>query len=128
MLPDGRIVPYHDLGNGFAFVEGGGSAPAIGTGMAVGNAVNSMGMPTVDKPGGVAGGGASGPVTSPGSALLRGMFGGARFDPLRALTGTGSIGGSIAKALPGVGTLLMLLDAAAFKRAAETAPTCSPIA
>lgn len=128
MLPDGRIVPYRELGNGLALIEDPGRAPQPGAGMAVGNAVNEIGMPTVDKPGGIAGGGASGRVTSPASGVLRGIFGGARFDPLRALTGTTSIGGSIARGLPLVGTLLMALDAAALARSAESAPTCSPIA
>jgi RHS repeat-associated protein len=126
-LPNGQIVPYVDLGNGYAIVGSGGSPTDLGIGAGVGNAANNTAMPTVDKPGGIAGGGSSGPVTSPASRVLRDSFGGARFTPLGPVTGTTSVGGAIARLLPIAGTALMAMDAAALLKAMESAPVCTPI-
>jgi RHS repeat-associated protein len=127
-LPNGQIVSYYDMGNGYALIGGGQSQalPAPGAGAAVGNAVNSMAMPTVDKPGGIAGGGASGPVTSPASGLLRDLFPG-QFQPFKSVTGTPSVGGALGRMLPGLGTGMMLLDSAAMFNSMQNAPVCTPI-
>jgi hypothetical protein len=74
---------------------------------AIGNAAATTGMPTVPKPGAIAGGGRSGKWTSPASTALRDMTGRARWkNVLRPMTGTSSIGGSIDKILPGWGAVL----------------------
>jgi hypothetical protein len=127
-LPNGQIVPYVDMGNGFAFGGYGENATNLGAGTGIGNAVNNIAMPTVDKPGGIAGGGKSGPVTSPASGILRDIFGGARFSPLRPIAGTTSIGGAIGHILPYFGTGLMVLDAATLLKAMKEAPFCAPVA
>lgn len=127
MLPNGQIVPYHAVGGGYAAVPSGSSPSDLGAGTGVGTAMNDKAMPTTDKPGGLAGGGASRPVTSPASGALRGLFGGARFQPLGPLTGTTSVGGAIARMLPVAGSATMALDAAALYNAMQNAPTCTPI-
>ena len=73
-------------------------------------AAADVSAPTVAKPGAIAGGGKSGPWTSQASRDLRIMTGRARFGPLRVVTGTSSIGGSIGRALPGWGTMLLFFD------------------
>ena len=69
-LPDGRAVPYLDLGNGFIAVpaeEIGGSSTDYGFGFSIGITITGMGMPTVEKYGGIAGGGKSGKARSYGA-------------------------------------------------------------
>jgi len=128
-LPDGRIVPYVTFGDGLAFITGDGGYPSeLGTGAAPGNAVNRADMPTVDKFGGIAGGGRSGPVTSPASSLLRDMTGRKVWAPLRPLTRAPSIGGSLARGLRLGGAIRMTIDAASLLNAMQNAPICRPIA
>lgn len=83
-----------------------------GLGAAVGSSMASAGQPTMPKPGGLAGGGATGPYTSPASIGARGLFPG-RFGPLGPMFGTSSIGGAIGRAFPLLGLLDALLDALA---------------
>lgn len=129
MLDDGTIVSYQDNGDGTGTIYGGGeSGGDSGAGVAVGQSITETAMPTASKVGGIAGGGISGKVTSPASIALRGMTGRARFGPLRAITGTTSIGGSIAKALPYLGTALSALSFFGTLNAIQHAPTCRPIA
>lgn len=92
-------------GRGFALISG-GAAPTF----AFGQAINESAMPTLGKSGGIAGGGASGPATSRASVTLRGMTGNSRFAPLGRLTGTTSVGGSLGRMFPFLGTLQMFLD------------------
>lgn len=80
------------------------------TGVGIGAAANRTGMRTVPKRGGIAGGGKSGDVTSPASTVARRLTGGARVRALQPITGTASVGGSIGRVIPGLGTGLMLLD------------------
>lgn len=93
-------------------------------------------MPTADKFGGIAGGGSSGAVTSPASAIARGIMKDThdllpeipeRYGPLRPLTGTASIGGSFARGIRYGGSFLMILDALSLLNAVEHAPVCTPI-
>lgn len=65
-LPDGKIVPYIDLGDGYVAIpaDAAGRSSSEG-GFVAGRLLNEQGMPTVEKRGGLAGGGLSGPVTSP---------------------------------------------------------------
>ncbi|TWB09656.1 RHS repeat-associated protein [Nitrospirillum amazonense] len=129
MLDDGTIVPYQDNGDGTGTISGVGESDGdSGTGVAVGQSVTETAMPTAGKAGGIAGGGISGPVTSPASITLRGMTGNARFRPLGAITGTTSIGGSIGRALPFLGTALSALSFFGTLNAIQHAPTCRPIA
>jgi RHS repeat-associated protein len=86
-----------------------GTVP-VGALQTLGKAAADAGMPTVPKPGAIAGGGRSGPWTSPASGALRSMTGYARFGPLRPLTGTSSIGGSLGRTLPIWGVLLSSFD------------------
>lgn len=79
-------------------------------GVGIGAAANRTGMRTSPKRGGIAGGGKSGDVTSPASRAGRGLTGRARIDALKPITGTASVGGSIGRAIPVLGTGLMLLD------------------
>jgi hypothetical protein len=87
--------------------------PKNGLGAAVGQAVaaqslptvatrGKLGMPTVPTPG------RTGNWTSPASAALRG---GARWGPLKPITGTTSVGGSLARALGPLGIFVVILDA-----------------
>ena len=85
-------------------------------------------MPTLDKFGGLAGGGRSGRVTSPASSLLRDWTGQKFSGPLRPLTGTTSIGGSLARGLGVGGAVGMTIDAATLLDAMQNAPICRPIA
>ncbi len=87
-----------------------------GFGAAVGQAVSSTAMPTATKSGGLAGGGASGRVTSPASIVARGATGNARLGGLEIFTGTSSIGGSAARALPVLGAFLTVLDAMVYEK------------
>jgi RHS repeat-associated protein len=121
-MADGSIHPYQDVGGGQILV---GSGDTNTAGTAVGNAVNNSAMPTVTKSGGISGGGLSGRVTSPASGAARGLTGNARIGAIRELTGTSSIGGSIGRALPVLGTALMALDFAEATSSAE--PVCTPI-
>ncbi len=130
-LPDGRIVPYLDLGNGFIAIparELGGSGTDFGSGFSVGVAVTGTGMPTVDKHGGLAGGGKSGTVTSMASRILRDLTNGARLSLLKAFTNTRSVGGSIGKALPFIGALESFINFLNAQNAIKTAPICKPVA
>lgn len=127
-LPDGRIVPYSDLGLGYAKVQEGGVGSNLGAGVGAGHAGANANWPTEEKPGGLAGGGKSGPYTSTLSRVLRNITDSARFTPLRPLTGTASVGGSIAKAFPVIGGGLMLLDYLKAKDDFENAPICKPVA
>ena len=74
------------------------------------NAAAEAGMPTVPTRGKL-GMEPSGNYTSPASVELRAMTGNARFGPLRGITGTSSIGGSIGRAIPFFGLILVVLDA-----------------
>jgi len=130
-LPDGKIVPYLDLGNGFIAIpaeELGGLGTDFGSGFSVGVAVTGTGMPTIDKRGGVAGGGKSGRATSMASVTLRELTDGARLSLLKALTGTPSIGGSIGRALPVIGVLESFINFLNTQNAINAAPICKPIA
>ncbi len=118
---DGKLHPYKSAFGNYIYVYA--AEGTFGQGQAFGNAMNEAAMPTVTKSGGVAGGGASGRVTSPASQNLRSMTGDARWRPLRDLTGTGSVGGSMARVLPIIGTTLMLMDFYAL----DNAPVCRPI-
>ena len=121
--PDGTIVSYTNLAGGYIQIDGIGGSTGLQTG--IGQVGTQAGMPTVDKPGGLAGGGASGPVTSPASRLLRG---GPRFGPLARVTGTTSVGGSVARALPVIGPILMFIDYLNMQNELDNAPVCTPIA
>jgi hypothetical protein len=120
-LPNGEIVSYQDMGNGFGLVAGGVNG---GLGLGIGRAATDMQMPTESKPGGLAGGGRSGKVTSPASRVLRQVTGYARYAPSRRLSGTASVGGSMAKALPFWGSIPSFLDYIEM----QNAPTCTPVA
>jgi hypothetical protein len=119
-LPDGSVHPYTDMGDGFGFIYGGGNT----NGQAgVGAAANSTAMPTQPKPGGVGGGGASGRATAPASSAARGLTGRARMGELKPLTGTSSVGGSIARSIPFLAVPSMLYD---FYED-DTASVCTPV-
>ena len=126
-LPNGQIVPYTDLGNGFALIDGDENGTDLGAGVAAGNALNGTAMPTVNKPGGLAGGGRSGPVTSPASGILRNLTGRAHYGPLGRIGTTASVGGAAGRMLPGIGTGLMAIDAAELLKAMADAPFCRPM-
>ena len=83
----------------------------LGLGVGLGSGALEAGQPTLDKPGGVGGGGASGPYTSPASGAGRGIGGGLRYPGLKPIFGTPSVGGAFGRAVPVFGGLLMLLDA-----------------
>jgi hypothetical protein len=122
---DGRIVPYTDLGAGYVGVRDASQALPTGTESTAWSGLSKWASPTAPKPGGIAGGGASGPWTSPASINLRNLTD-ARFAPLKSITGTPSVGGSIAKALPYIGAPLILEDA--LENDDLTNPkTCKPI-
>lgn len=129
-LPDGRIVPYIDLGDGYAAIPADAAGhSAQGTGFAAGRLLTEQGMPTFDKPGGIAGGGASGPVTSPASRALRELTGQARLQLLRSFgSPAASVGGSIARMFPYLGVLESFLGFLRSSAAYESAPVCKPIA
>lgn len=93
-----------------------------GPGGAVGIAAGQTGMPTVTKNGGIAGGGKSGKVTSPASAILRDATGGARAQGLKPITGTTSVGGSAARAIPFLGTFATFLDFLNFMNSPKPPP------
>lgn len=126
-LPDGRMVPYTDVGFGYAAVADGGTATDAGAGVGVGHAVAGMNWPNESKDGGLAAGGKSGKVTSSASRILRDATDSAKFAPLRPITGTASIGGSLARALPVVGSGMMLMDYLRTKDELEEAPVCKPL-
>ncbi len=108
-MPDGSMHPYIDEGAGYVRVYGNGPQDLPGqTGLGVGAA--RAAMPTLTKRGGIAGGGLSGRVTSPASSAARALTGETRLGALRALTGTGSIGGSLARTLPVLGGILGYFD------------------
>ncbi len=117
-------MPYTNLVNGYAAIpaDNSGQATDNGIGVAVGSAVTGTAMPTVDKPGGIAGGGISGPVTSPASGILRDMTDNARFSPFRPITGTSSVGGSIGRSLPVLGPLESFLNFLNMMNAYQNAP------
>jgi hypothetical protein len=108
--------------------KGGGSSSgqAPGAGGAAGQALNETGMPTVAKPGGIAGGGASGSVTSPASPILRELTGGAKFAPLRLIFPTESIGGAIGRTIPVIGTIGIYLDYLDYLNSLGQNQTCPP--
>lgn len=121
--------PFHTaIGLGYMSVGDGGGDSDIGAGVGVGHAGANSNWPTEEKPGGLAGGGKSGPYTSSLPRILRDMTDSARFAPLKPLTGTTSIGGSMAKAFPVIGGGLMLLDYLKAKDDFENAPICKPVA
>jgi len=124
-LPDGQIVPYRDIGLGYG-MAGGGSTNTNGIGTAIAPLAARIAEKTVPKPGGIAGGGKSGPWTSPASVVLRNITRGARYAPLSSISGTPSIGGSITGALPFVGAALSLVDYFNMQKAYENAPFCVP--
>jgi hypothetical protein len=127
-LPDGRIVPYVPMSGGFALTGAGQFPTDVHYGVAAGNAAIRADMPTVDKFGGIAGGGRSGEVTSLASSLLRDWIGSKRkWSRLKPLTRTASIGGSLARGLRVGGPLVMALDAAEQLHEMQNAPTCTPI-
>lgn len=121
-LPDGSVHAYTDAGGGYVNIYGDGNADSSGQ-AGIGAAANGTAMPTMPKPGEIAGGGRSGPVTSPASSAGRGLTGGARSDALKPITGTSSVGGSIGRAIPFLGVPLMLDD---FYQH-QTAPDCVPV-
>jgi len=121
-LPDGSLHPYSDAGGGYANVYGGGKQNTSGQ-AGVGAVANGTAMPTLPKPGGISGGGKSGPVTSPASSAARDLTGSARLNALEPLTGTASVGGSIGRAIPFLGTPLMFLDFMDH----YNAPVCTPV-
>lgn len=81
-----------------------------GLGGAVGVAAGQTDMPTVTKNGGIAGGGKSGKATSRASKVLRDVTGGSRAKILKPFTGTKSVGGSLARTIPFLGTFATFLD------------------
>jgi hypothetical protein len=94
-------------------VTGAGRVPESSpeaSGAGIGQAGNSTAMRTKIKRGGIAGGGKSGDATSPASRAGRNLTGGARVGALKPITGTPSVGGSIGRAIPFLGTGLMLYD------------------
>ena len=127
-LPDGRIVPSSDLGFGYAAVVDGGVGSDLGAGVGAGHAGANSNWPTEEKPGGLAGGGKSGPYTSALSRTLRNMTDSARFRPLGPFAGNVSVGRSIAEAFPVIGGGLMLLDYLKTMNDLENAPICKPTA
>ncbi len=80
------------------------------------------------KDGGLAAGGKSGKVTSSASRIHRDVTDSAKFAPLRPITGTGSVGGSLARALPVIGSGMMLMDYLRTRDELEEAPICKPLA
>ena len=100
VLPDGTITSYRPLPGGHAFVEGGRDLPG---GSGVGAAGMRPAMPTIDKPGGLAGGGKGGRFTSPASTIARDAFPGLRFGFLAPVARTASVGGQIARGMPVLG-------------------------
>jgi hypothetical protein len=125
---DGRILPYSDIGLGYAAApDNGPGFPGVGGG--VGQAVSQTAMPTEPKLGGLGGGGPSGPWTSPASVVLRDVTNSAHFGPLRSITGkTASVGGAIGRALPFVGAALTLEDYLKMQDAMDNAQSCKPVA
>ena len=121
-LPDGSLHPYADAGGGYGVIYGGGNANTNGQ-AGIGAAANSTAMPTEPKPGGVGGGGKSGPVTSPASAAARDLTGRAKLQGLEPVTGTTSVGGSLARSIPILTLPSMLYDFYEH----DTAPVCTPI-
>ncbi len=109
-LPDGSVHPFQFVGDGNVIVFQGNQSGDVPNQVGLGNAGNSLSMPTVDKPGGVGGGGLSGPVTSPASTVARVATRRARIGALKTITGTSSLGGSIDKIIPFIGSFLMLFD------------------
>lgn len=93
-----------------------------GLGGAVGISAGQTGMPTAPKEGGIAGGGKSGKATSPASVILRDATGRARVKALRPITGTASVGGSVAKAIPFFGTFATFLDFLNYMNSQEPPP------
>lgn len=127
-LPDGRMVPYTDVGFGYAEVADGGTITDVGAGVGAGHAVAGMNWPNESKDGGLAAGGKSGKVTSSASRILRDATDSAKFAPLRPITGTASVGGSLARALPVIRSGMMLMDYLRTKDELEEAPVCKPLA
>jgi hypothetical protein len=119
-LRNEQIVSYQDLGDGYGAIDANGNA---GLGIGIGRAASDTAMPTASKTGGLAGGGKSGNVTSSASRIIRDFTAGSRYKPLRAITGTASVGGSIAKALPFWGALLGFIDFVNMQNAEECSPT-----
>ena len=76
-------------------------------------------QPVVAKPGGVAGGGPSGPVTSPASKVFRKCL--PQKLPIRVL-GTTTVGGVAARALPYVSAGLILWDVVGIMRCVDACP------
>lgn len=93
-----------------------------GLGGAVGTSAGQTAMPTASKEGGIAGGGKSGKVTSPASVILRDATGGARAKALRPITGTTSVGGSVARAIPFFGAFATFLDFLNYMNSQEPPP------
>ena len=130
-LPNGKVVPYLDLGNGFIAIpakESGGSGSDFGSGVSIGIIVTGTGMPTVDKYGGLAGGGKSGKSTSVASGILRDLTNRARFNLLRSVSPTASVGGTIARTVPVLGVLGSFINFLNTQNAIQNAPICKPAA
>ena len=127
-LPDGRMVPYKDVGFGYGTVPNGGVPTDMGAGVGAGHAAAGMNWPNESKDGGLAAGGKSGKVTSSASRILRDVTDSAKFAPLRPITGTASVGGSLARALPVIGSGMMLMDYLRTRDELEEAPICKPLA
>jgi RHS repeat-associated protein len=99
-------------------VDSWGDAYGISTGLV------SSGLPSVPKPGGIAGGWVSGPITSPLSSGLRSMTGNARIPGeigkiTKSIAGTTSVGGILAKTLKTLGLGGMLLSTTAIAHCAN---------
>ncbi|HKU64421.1 MAG TPA: hypothetical protein VJQ06_05135 [Rhizomicrobium sp.] len=121
-LPDGSLHPYVDTGDGYANIYGAGNLNTNGQ-MGLGSTAGNGAEPTLAKPGGVGGGGKSGKFTSRASSAARNFTGRAKFGLLEPITGTASIGGSIARSIPMLGGALMLSDWLEH----YYAPVCTPI-
>lgn len=129
-LPDGKIVPYIDLGDGYVAIPGDATGRSSSEGgVAAGRIIADLDQPSLQKRGGLAGGGKSGPVTSPASKILREMTMHAR---LRFLTQLGfkspSVGAAIARTIPFLGILESFIAFLRSSDAYKNAPICRPIA
>lgn len=124
-MPDGTLHPYIDRGGGYGTTYGAGNFDASGQ-IAVGAASANGQEPTLRKPGGVGGGGKSGKFTSRASSVARDVTGRTIYRRLEPITGTTSVGGSIARAIPVLGGALMLSDWLQRYYAPECTPVIDP--
>lgn len=121
-MPDGSDHPYIDTGGGFGEIYGAGNPNTNGQ-FGIGEAANGTTAPISSKPGGLAGGGKSGPVTSPASRAARGLTGSAKLPELGRISPTLSVGGTISRAMPFLGAPMMWFDVLEH----QNAPNCIPI-